>query len=190
MPQAKETESHRIYFPLSYIPSTIPVYHGGKCSRRTSKARWFFKCFKRISKKVIFVSQNNHIENLGFAIFDPAWSRINGFSLDFDFILYSFYRCWPMQTAPKLYLTHKAAGSLQKKDQRVGDQHQSHWLLSKERVQNGTGPHSLIGWTFDPRIPIFIQLLFLEYDVAISKAGPVLSRSCNTQPCFSCERVS
>lgn len=51
MPQAKETESHRIYFHLSYIPSTIPIHHGGSAQGGLLKPGDFSNTLKESVKK-------------------------------------------------------------------------------------------------------------------------------------------
>lgn len=56
-----------------------------------------------MSRKCILVHSNSCRKKLSFpsfSIFDFACSRINGFSFDFhfDFLLYSFHSCWPLQT--------------------------------------------------------------------------------------------
>lgn len=105
-----------MYFHLSYIPSKFPSRVGNN-QGRFPRPDNLTRPLKELVKKLFCFHSNSYIEKLGFLIYDSTCSRINGFSFDFDldFILYSFYSCWPMQTTTKLYLTHKAFGSLLKK---------------------------------------------------------------------------
>ena len=86
-------------------------------SRKISKAGWFNRPFKRISRKCILVHSNSCIEKLSFpsfSIFDFVCSRIDEFSFDFhfDFLVYSFHSCWLFKHC--FVLIHKASGSPQR----------------------------------------------------------------------------
>lgn len=145
-----------------------------------------------MSRKCILVHSNSCRKKLSF----PSFSIFRilhapesmGFLLTFTLIFFSILSTPADLFKHHFILIHKASGSPRRK---TGVQGSIKSLTSLKGVAaSWRGTTDPGGEICDPGIPRVIKFLFGEYYVAISRAGQVLSRSCNTQHCFFREKVS